>query len=275
MGRFFSGLTVIRSSTEILYEMTCVPCSNSPGSPFILLADCFPVVATACFPAVTVDFANVLGLPPLSFPLVVSQTGQMSSTSSHSESRSVEMSTRRSRALSRPFGDSRSSALVSVFEGVAPTDPGTTYALVAISLSTDALEVGLRFRLHPVMEACLKGCLPTEWTSRMVNNLVPALSVDETELVEILRGILSASKGVLLIVPYYASRSTTRVPSGKGKEPVVMEEASKRGYTLRELCEVEDRMGAERYFTTVMTRLKVAECEDPLMPRWSAIAGSS
>ncbi|RWW23060.1 hypothetical protein GW17_00012710 [Ensete ventricosum] len=54
-----------------------------------------------------------------------------------------------------------------------------------------------------------------------------------------------------------------------------MEEASKRGYTLRELCEVEDRMGAERYFTTVMTRLKVAEGEDPLMPRWSAIAGSS
>ncbi|RZS22097.1 hypothetical protein BHM03_00054858 [Ensete ventricosum] len=54
-----------------------------------------------------------------------------------------------------------------------------------------------------------------------------------------------------------------------------MEEASKRGYTLRELCEVEDRMGAERYFTIVMTRLKVAEGEDPLMPRWSAIAGSS
>ncbi|RRT71284.1 hypothetical protein B296_00031872, partial [Ensete ventricosum] len=48
-----------------------------------------------------------------------------------------------------------------------------------------------------------------------------------------------------------------------------------RGNTLWELCEVEDHVGAERYFTTVMTRLKVAEGEDPLMLRWSAIAGSS
>ncbi|RZS20758.1 hypothetical protein BHM03_00053315 [Ensete ventricosum] len=72
-----------------------------------------------------------------------------------------------------------------------------------------------------------------------------------------------------------ASGSTRRVPSEKGKEPVAMEEAPKRGYTLRELCEVEDCVGAERYFATVMTRLKVIEGEDPLMPRWSAIAGFS
>ncbi|RWW53824.1 hypothetical protein BHE74_00039640 [Ensete ventricosum] len=203
----------------------------------------------------------------------------------------------------------------------------------------------------------------------MVNNLVSALLVDETKLVEILRGILSASKGakdmneawlaeaglarspgvcffyllivlsVLLIIPYCveifnlgkmksgggvgsrsvasptidvstsaaaaeslaekrpsvdeglslrkcsrretpehqadASRSTTRVPSGKGKESVAMEEALERGYTLRKLCEVEDHAGAEKYFTTIMTRLKVAEGEDPLMSRWSAIIGSN
>ncbi|RWW04033.1 hypothetical protein GW17_00032766 [Ensete ventricosum] len=54
-----------------------------------------------------------------------------------------------------------------------------------------------------------------------------------------------------------------------------MEEAPERGYTLWELCEVEDRVGAESYFATVMTQLKVAEGEDPLMPRWSAIAGCS
>ncbi|RRT78134.1 hypothetical protein B296_00012021 [Ensete ventricosum] len=54
-----------------------------------------------------------------------------------------------------------------------------------------------------------------------------------------------------------------------------MEEAPKPGYTLWELCEVEDRVGAERYFAAVMTQLKVAEGEDPLMPRWSVIAGSS
>ncbi|RZS11719.1 hypothetical protein BHM03_00043063 [Ensete ventricosum] len=54
-----------------------------------------------------------------------------------------------------------------------------------------------------------------------------------------------------------------------------MEEALKPGYTLWELCEVEDRVGAERYFVAVMTRLKVVEGEDPLMPRWSVIAGSN
>ncbi|RRT64753.1 hypothetical protein B296_00011704, partial [Ensete ventricosum] len=37
---------------------------------------------------------------------------------------------------------------------------------------------------------------PTEWISRTVNNSIPALSVDETKLIEILRGILSSSRGV-------------------------------------------------------------------------------
>ncbi|RWW84437.1 hypothetical protein BHE74_00006966, partial [Ensete ventricosum] len=75
------------------------------------------------------------------------------------------------------------------------------------SLSTIALEAGLRFPLHPVIEVCLEGwqispsqmapnSFPTEWTSQTVNNSVPTLLVDETELVEILRGILSASRGV-------------------------------------------------------------------------------
>ncbi|RRT67455.1 hypothetical protein B296_00015728 [Ensete ventricosum] len=72
-----------------------------------------------------------------------------------------------------------------------------------------------------------------------------------------------------------ASRSTTRVPSGKGKEPMAIEEAPELGYTLRVLCEVEDHMGAEKYFATIMMWMKVAEGEDPLMLRWSTIAGSS
>ncbi|RWV98066.1 hypothetical protein BHE74_00013362 [Ensete ventricosum] len=44
-----------------------------------------------------------------------------------------------------------------------------------------------------------------------------------------------------------ASGSTTRVPAKKGKEPVEIEEASEQGYTLCELCKVEDRAGAEKY----------------------------
>ncbi|RRT58903.1 hypothetical protein B296_00010985 [Ensete ventricosum] len=35
----------------------------------------------------------------------------------------------------------------------------------------------------------------TEWTSRMVNSSIPALSIDETKLVEILQGILIFSRG--------------------------------------------------------------------------------
>ncbi|RZR74048.1 hypothetical protein BHM03_00031489 [Ensete ventricosum] len=70
-----------------------------------------------------------------------------------------------------------------------------------------------------------------------------------------------------------AGLSTTRVPVEK-EEPVETEEAPERGYTLRELCEV-NCAGAEKYFTTNMVLLKAAEGEDPLVPRWSAISGSS
>ncbi|RRT57605.1 hypothetical protein B296_00004671 [Ensete ventricosum] len=85
---------------------------------------------------------------------------------------------------------------------------------------------------------------------------VPTLLVDETKLVEILWGILSTSKGV---------------PVEK-EELVELEEAPERGYTIREPCEVEDRVGADKYFTFIMMRLKTVEGEDPLIPRWSVIA---
>ncbi|RZS00298.1 hypothetical protein BHM03_00029974 [Ensete ventricosum] len=248
----------------------------------------------------------------------------MSYASSHFESRSVKISARRSRVLSRPSRDFGSTAVVLLSGGVAPTDPRVANALAAMqsffnvdlvmmtcwfkevrknyfippeyelhaplpgerpydvfpsgfSLLTNALEASLRFPLHLVIEACLEGwqispfqmapnswhymvaflweyygsgvmttrdlfmayfclsrgqaryylttrvgfrvggapssnkgwkshfffiscrrgwCFPTEWTSQTGNNSVPVLSTDETELVEILRGILSASKGV-------------------------------------------------------------------------------
>ncbi|RWW71540.1 hypothetical protein BHE74_00020711 [Ensete ventricosum] len=386
----------------------------------------------------------------------------MSYASSHFESRSVKISARRSRVLSRPSRDFGSTAVVLLSGGVAPTDPRVANALAAMqsffnvdlvmmtcwfkevrknyfippeyelhaplpgerpydvfpsgfSLLTNALEASLRFPLHLVIEACLEGwqispfqmapnswryivaflweyygsgvmttrdlfmacfclsrgqakyylttrvgfrvggapssnkgwkshfffiscrrgwCFPTEWTSRTGNNSVPALSANETELVEILRGILSASKGVkdmneawlvkaafsptprdgqriddpigdafasVVVAGFLAEKhpsidegssmrkrnrretskqladasgSTTRVPVEKGKESVVIEEAPERGHTLHELCEVEDRAGV-KYFATIITRLKVAEGEAPLMSRWSTISRSS
>ncbi|RRT61127.1 hypothetical protein B296_00034024 [Ensete ventricosum] len=50
------------------------------------------------------------------------------------------------------------------------------------------------WKSHLFFISCHRGwSFPTKWTSRMVNNSVPALSANKTELVEILRGILSAS----------------------------------------------------------------------------------
>ncbi|RZR96743.1 hypothetical protein BHM03_00025797 [Ensete ventricosum] len=133
-----------------------------------------------------------------------SQRGWMSSASSHSESHSVAISTRRSRVLDHPSRDSRSIIALSSSEGAAPADSGAAEALAVMqscfnvdstittrllvevtkhyyipleyelhvpllgehphdafssgfSLSTDALEAGLRFSLHPVIEACLEG----------------------------------------------------------------------------------------------------------------------
>ncbi|RZS03463.1 hypothetical protein BHM03_00033665 [Ensete ventricosum] len=125
----------------------------------------------------------------------------MSSASSHSEFRSIEILTCRSRVLSRPSGDSMSVAIVpsSSALGDFGTDNAlgamrsyfnvnsivTTHWLVEVrknyfipseyklhvplsgecpydafscgfTLLTDALEAGLRFPLHLVIEACLE-----------------------------------------------------------------------------------------------------------------------
>ncbi|RWV89068.1 hypothetical protein GW17_00048800 [Ensete ventricosum] len=58
--------------------------------------------------------------------------GRMSSTSSHFESRSVEVSTRRSRALDCPSGDSKSSVIPSSFKGTTLDDYGATKALATM-----------------------------------------------------------------------------------------------------------------------------------------------
>ncbi|RRT41190.1 hypothetical protein B296_00057995 [Ensete ventricosum] len=221
----------------------------------------------------------------------------MSSASSHFEFQSIELSTHRSRVLSCPSGDSVS--VVVVPSSSALDDSGTADALVVMQsffnvdsivttrrlvevrknyfipleyelhvplsgerpynafpcgfgLSTDALEAGLRFPLHPVIEVCLEQWrispyqiapnswrFLTEWTSRTVSGFVPALSVDETELVEILRGILSVSRGVKDMNEAWLVEA--------GLSPAPRDEV----------------------------RWRSIEGEDPLVPRWSTISGSS
>ncbi|RRT66514.1 hypothetical protein B296_00008726 [Ensete ventricosum] len=72
-----------------------------------------------------------------------------------------------------------------------------------------------------------------------------------------------------------ASRSTVRTFADKGKGTVELDKVPESGYTMRELCEVKDRAGVDRYFASIMTWLKCIEGEDPLVPRWSTISGSS
>ncbi|RRT38416.1 hypothetical protein B296_00033519 [Ensete ventricosum] len=75
--------------------------------------------------------------------------------------------------------------------------------------------------------------------------------------------------------PTNASGSTARTSTDKGKGMMELEEVPERGYTMWELCKVEDRAGVDKYFASIMTRLKCADNEGPLVPRWSTISGSS
>ncbi|RWW67767.1 hypothetical protein BHE74_00024788, partial [Ensete ventricosum] len=178
-------------------------------SPF-LLADCFPAIATICFLAVAVA--------PIDPGTVDAQVAMRSNFDVDSI-----ITIRRLVKVRKNYFIPLEYELHAPLPGEHPYDAFPN----GFNLSTDALEVGLRFPLHP-----------------------------------------SGRRA-------FQQQRDSRATSGKGKEPGAMEEAPERGNTLWELCEVEDHMGAERYFTIVMTRLKVAEGEDPLMLRWSTIAGSS
>ncbi|RRT62922.1 hypothetical protein B296_00025408 [Ensete ventricosum] len=129
-------------------------------------------------------------------------------------------------------------------------------------LSTDAHEAAIRFLLHPVIEACLE-----QWRispSQMAPNLWRYLVA-----------FLWECHKATAEQPADTFGSTARTTADKGKEMVKLGEAPERGYTMRELCKVEDRAGADRYFTSIITRLKCIEGEDPLVPRWSTISESS
>ncbi|RRT71412.1 hypothetical protein B296_00008270 [Ensete ventricosum] len=72
-----------------------------------------------------------------------------------------------------------------------------------------------------------------------------------------------------------ASGSTARTSAYKGKGIVELEEVPEQGYTMRELCEVGDRAGVDKYFTSIITRFRCVNSANPLVPRWSTISGSS
>ncbi|RRT73142.1 hypothetical protein B296_00026625 [Ensete ventricosum] len=88
-------------------------------------------------------------------------------------------------------------------------------------------------------------------------------------------GLRKCLRKVATEQPADSSGSTARTSADKGKGIVELEEIPERGYTMRELCEVDDRAGADKYFASIMTQLKCVNSEDPLVSRWSIISGSS
>ncbi|RRT61584.1 hypothetical protein B296_00029860 [Ensete ventricosum] len=196
----------------------------------------------------------------------------------------VKVSTHRSRILSRPSRDSGSTAIVLSSRGATPINLGAMDALATMRLF---FNVDLIVTTHQLKEARKNYFIPPEYELRtplygerpydtFLNGFMVVDSLAEKHP--------NVDEGLNMRKRYWretfehlahASGSTTRVPAEKGKEPVVIEEALERGYTLHKLCEVEDRAGAEKYFANVMMRLKVTEGDDPLMPRWSVSLGQA
>ncbi|RRT50150.1 hypothetical protein B296_00050505 [Ensete ventricosum] len=182
----------------------------------------------------------------------------MSFASSHSESRSIKISAHRSRVLSCPSGDSVSVAVVP--SSSVPGDSGTADALVAMqsffnvdsTVTTRRLIevrknyfIPLKYELHvPLSQEHPYDAFPCGFS----------LSTDTLE-------------ATIAEQPTDASGSTVRTSADKDKGIVELEEVPKRGYTMQELSKVEDRTGANKYFASIMMRLRCADSEDPLVLR--------
>ncbi|RZR99540.1 hypothetical protein BHM03_00029105 [Ensete ventricosum] len=61
----------------------------------------------------------------------------------------------------------------------------------------------------------------------------------------------------------------------KGKGLTEVEKVPDHGYSLRELCEVDNRAGDDRYFTIRMSEMPQVEGEEPLAARWSSLSRST
>ncbi|RZS18957.1 hypothetical protein BHM03_00051290, partial [Ensete ventricosum] len=69
--------------------------------------------------------------------------------------------------------------------------------------------------------------------------------------------------------------TSERAPCGKGKGPAEATESPDRAPTLRDLCEVDDRAGKDRYFVAQISELPRLVAEGPLKPRWPNLTNST
>ncbi|RZR91643.1 hypothetical protein BHM03_00019799 [Ensete ventricosum] len=99
-------------------------------------------------------------LNPFLYPPKVSRVSQMSSASSHLESHSVEVSARRSRALGRPSGDSRSIIVPSSFGDLALDD---SRAVEALEMMRSCFNVDSTVTAHRLVDVREHYYVPPEY----------------------------------------------------------------------------------------------------------------
>ncbi|RZS18029.1 hypothetical protein BHM03_00050251 [Ensete ventricosum] len=231
---------------------------------------------------------------------MVSRAGLMSSTSSHSESRSVVIMSRRSRVLDRPSEDSRSTTALSSSGGAAPTDSIVIEALAALRscfnvdsiITTHQLVEGVKDMNEAwLAEADLS---PTPrgmlflfvYHAKCVSLIIPC----RVEMFNLGKMKSSGGAGSGSTVPSATGSvakgrllSSSRMPQGaplgsplkRGRSWWSSRRLSNGGI-LSESC-VMWRIERERttIFASIMTQLMTIEDEDPLVLRWSAISESS
>ncbi|RWV86838.1 hypothetical protein GW17_00051226 [Ensete ventricosum] len=173
--------------------------------------------------------------------------------------------------------------------------------LSGFGLSTDALEMGVRFSLHPVIEACLEcwQISPSYMASNSVRDMnetwlaEAGLSLAPREMFNLGKMKSGSDVGSRSIAP-----STTDVSPSPAMEPRASmvekclrtegddntkEEEQGGGfratsrfevplhdYSFWELCEVVDHARTDRYFASIMSKLCEGEGEEPLMSWWSS-----
>ncbi|RRT52189.1 hypothetical protein B296_00026677 [Ensete ventricosum] len=204
---------------------------------------------------------------------MVSRVGRMSSASSHSEFRSVKILAHKSRVLSCPSGDYMLVAVIPSSSALG--DSGTSDALATMRSFFNIDSTVTTHRLVEFDGGVGNGSTTPSAASAPATGDAGVSVVEKRPSSSPQVGLRKHLQKVAAEQPVDASRSTTRTSADKGKGTVELKEVPERGYTMRELCEVKDRAGADRYFASIMMRLKCIEGEDLLVPRWSIISGSS
>ncbi|RRT78122.1 hypothetical protein B296_00027585 [Ensete ventricosum] len=198
---------------------------------------------------------------------MVSRAGRMSSASSHFESQSVKLSTHRFRVFSHPFGDSVSVAVLPSTSVLY--DSGTADALVAVQ---SFFNVDSTVTTCQLVEVRKNYFIPLEYELHVpLPGYVPVArdagvsTVEKCPSSSMEAGLKKRLWKATAEQPADASGSTARTYADKGKGTVELREVPERGYTMRELCDIEDRGALHPTLAK-----QVYECSSEELMNWTS-----